>query len=224
MGLAVAKCLTGYLSALGAAISKAIEKGIREGLSAGITHGAEGRQLADVAVYNPSAEADYLSALHHLQNLMVLIHHSPDKRVVGASALSFLLEVSNSRVKKMRENIANYVSALRGVFVLLSEPLSTVALEGMEGTSGSTHDVAATLSTTFVSASTTPPISIDDYEVAHADGQGGASVGDETAAVDDMNLFVAHADGQGGASVDDETAAVDDMNLFVSNAELNNSE
>nr|GEV55388.1 hypothetical protein [Tanacetum cinerariifolium] len=207
-----------------------------------LTHGmrlAVAKQLADVAAYNPSAEADYLSALHRLQNvnfsliaelksnkdasvdtimnllrlddilaerlgltesqhlvdqLMVHIHHSPDQRIVGASALSFSLEVSNSRVKKMRENIANHVSDLRGAFVPLSEPLSDVALEGIEGTYGSTHDAAATLSTTFVFASTTPPISTDDYEVAHADGQGGASVGDETAAFDDMNLFVSNAE------------------------------
>nr|GEW66555.1 hypothetical protein [Tanacetum cinerariifolium] len=153
---------------------------MQEGLSAGITHGAEGRQLADVAVYNPSAEADYLSALQHLQNtesqphvnqLMVPIHHTPDQRVVGASALSLSLEVSHSWVKKMRENIANHVLALRGVFVPLSEPLSAAALKG---TSGSTHDAATTLSITFVSAGTISPISTDDYEVAHADGQGGA--------------------------------------------------
>nr|GEV70028.1 transposase (putative), gypsy type [Tanacetum cinerariifolium] len=241
MGLAVAKCLnsTEYLSALRAAISKAVEKGMQKGLSGGITHGAEGRKLADVAAYNLSAKADYLSALQHLQNvnfpliaklksnkdasvdtimnllclddvlaerlgltesqphvnqLMVPIHHSPDQRVVGASALSLSLEVSHSRVKKMRENIANHVLALRGVFVPLSEPLSAVALEGMEGTSSSTHDAASTLSITFVFASTIPPISTNDYEVAHADGQGGASVGDETATVDDINLFVSNTE------------------------------
>nr|GFA10412.1 nonaspanin [Tanacetum cinerariifolium] len=202
---------------LRAAISKAAEKGMQEGLSAGITHGAEGRQLADVAAYNPSAEADYLSALQHLQNvnfpliaelksnkdasvdtimnllrlddvlaerlgltesqpyvnqLMVPIHHSPDQCVVGASALSLSLEVSHSRVKKMRENIAKHVSVLRGVFVPLSEPLSAADLKGMEGPSGSTPDATTTLSTTFISASTIPPISTDDYEVAHEDGQG----------------------------------------------------
>nr|GEV13152.1 hypothetical protein [Tanacetum cinerariifolium] len=91
-------------------------------------------------------------------------------------------------------NIANHVSALRGMFVPLSEPLSTAALEGMKGTSGSTPDVVATLSTTLVSASTIPPISTDDYEVAHAESQGGARVDDETAADDDMNLFVSYAD------------------------------
>ncbi|GKG21749.1 hypothetical protein Tco_0384344 [Tanacetum coccineum] len=64
---------------------------------------------------------------------MVPIHHSPDQRVIGASALSLSLDVSHSRVRKIRENIANHVSALHG---------------------------------------TIPPISTDDYEVAHADGTG----------------------------------------------------
>nr|GFA21041.1 hypothetical protein [Tanacetum cinerariifolium] len=151
------ECLnsTEYLSALGAAISKAVEKGMQEGLSAGITHGTEGRQLADVAAYNPSAEADYLSALQHLQS-----------------------------------NIANNVSALRGMSMPLSEPLSPAALEGMEGTFGSTPDVVATLSTTLVSASTIPPISTNDYEVAHAKSRGSARVDDETATDDDINLLL----------------------------------
>nr|GEW06974.1 hypothetical protein [Tanacetum cinerariifolium] len=108
----------------------------------------------------------------HANQLMVSIHHSPDQRVVGASALSLSLDVSHSPLKKMRENIAKHVSALRGMFVPLSEPLSAATLEGTKGTSGSTHDTTTTLSVTFVSASTIPPISTDDYEVAHADGQG----------------------------------------------------
>ncbi|GJT42864.1 hypothetical protein Tco_0951579 [Tanacetum coccineum] len=69
--LAIAKCLnsTEYLSSLGAAIGKAVEKGMQEGLSVGITHGATGRVLTDVAAYNPSAEANYLSALQRLQSV-----------------------------------------------------------------------------------------------------------------------------------------------------------
>nr|GEZ95479.1 hypothetical protein [Tanacetum cinerariifolium] len=131
--LAIAKCLnsTEYLSALGAAIGKAVEKGMQDGLSAGITHGAEGRYLIDVAAYNPSAEADYLSALQHIlveklcltksqphiDQLMVPIHHSLDQRVVGASALSLSLDVSSSRVRRIKENIAKHRSALCDVFV-----------------------------------------------------------------------------------------------------------
>nr|GEY51159.1 hypothetical protein [Tanacetum cinerariifolium] len=97
-------------------------------------------------------------------------------------------------------NSTEYLSALgatisKAVEKGMQEGLSdgiTHGAEGMEGTSG--HDVAATLSTTFVFASTILPISIDDYEVAHTDGQGGASVDDETAAVDGMNLFVTNAE------------------------------
>ncbi|GKE62566.1 hypothetical protein Tco_1512933 [Tanacetum coccineum] len=182
MELANAKCLnsTEYLSALGAAIGKAIEKGMREGLSTGITHGIEGRTLTDIAIYNPSAEADYLAALHHLQSvnfsllaelksnkdasteaimnllwledhladrlgltasqphadqLMVPIHHSLDHRVIGASALSLSLDVSNFRVQKIKENLANRVSALHNIFIPLFEPLSVTVLTGTEGTS-----------------------------------------------------------------------------------------
>ncbi|GKB78476.1 hypothetical protein Tco_0945371 [Tanacetum coccineum] len=177
--LAIAKCLnsTKYLSFLGAAIGKAVEKGMQEGLSAGITHDAEGRVLTDVAAYNPSAKADYLTALQCLQSvnfslitelksnkdasidtimnllcledslaerlgliesqprvdqLMVPIHHSPDQRVICASALSLSLDVSSSRVQRIRENIANHTSALRDVFVPLSEPLSATTLMGTE--------------------------------------------------------------------------------------------
>ncbi|GKG22329.1 hypothetical protein Tco_0387632, partial [Tanacetum coccineum] len=69
--LVIVKCLnsTEYLSSLGAAIGKAVEKGMQKGLSVGITHGAVGRVLTDVTAYNPSAEADYLSALQRLQSV-----------------------------------------------------------------------------------------------------------------------------------------------------------
>nr|GEX15033.1 hypothetical protein [Tanacetum cinerariifolium]GEX15279.1 hypothetical protein [Tanacetum cinerariifolium] len=71
MKLAITKCLhsSEYISALELAIGKAIEKGMHDGLSAGITHGAKGRVLTYVAAYNPSTEADYISALQHLQNV-----------------------------------------------------------------------------------------------------------------------------------------------------------
>ncbi|GJV22382.1 hypothetical protein Tco_1371402 [Tanacetum coccineum] len=113
----------------------------------------------------------------HVNQLMVPIHHSPDQLVIGASALSLLLDVSSSRVCNIKENIANHVSALRGVFVPLSEPLSAVALEGMEGTSGSAPGTANTttaLSIIVASTSIVRPISIDDYEVTGVDDQANA--------------------------------------------------
>ncbi|GJZ03919.1 hypothetical protein Tco_0537194 [Tanacetum coccineum] len=234
--LAIAKCLnsTEYLSSLGAAIGKAVEKGIQEGLSAGITHGAAGRVLTDVAAYNPSAEADYLFALQHLQSvnfslilelksnkdasidtimnlirledslverlnlaesqphvdqLMVPIHHSPDQTVVGATSLSFSLDVSHNRVRRIKENIANNRSALRDVFVSLAEPLSIVALEGTAGTFVTTPGTTTALSVTFASISTIPPISTDDYEVVHTDGQEGTDVDGQTCTGADANPF-----------------------------------
>nr|GEX04805.1 hypothetical protein [Tanacetum cinerariifolium] len=193
MELAIAKCLNSpeYLSALGTAISKAIEKGMQDGLAAGITHGKEGRVLTDVAAYNPSAEVDYVFALQQLQEhlaerlglnesqphadqLMVPIHHSPDKTVVGTSALSLALDVYDAWVRRIRENNASHRSFLHGVFVLLAEPFSAAALTGTEGTFDTAPDTTTALSTTFVSASSILPISTDDYEVIRLDGQEGA--------------------------------------------------
>ncbi|GKA16415.1 hypothetical protein Tco_0696162 [Tanacetum coccineum] len=194
MELAISKCLnsTEYLSALGVAIGKAVEKGMQDGLSAGITHGTEGRALTDVAAYNPSAEAldtlmnilrlddtlaerlGLIESQPHVDQLMVPIHHSPDQVVVGASALSLALDVSSSHVRKIKENIANYRSALRDVFVPLAEPLYFTAITGTEGTSDAvpvTADITTALSTTFVSASTVTPISVYDYEVTSTDDQ-----------------------------------------------------
>ncbi|GJV12825.1 hypothetical protein Tco_1354366 [Tanacetum coccineum] len=243
MKLAIAKCLNSleYLSALGAAIGKAIEKGMQDGLSAGITHGTEGRALTDVVAYNPSAEADYISALQQLQNvnfsllaelrsnkddsidtlmnilrleetlaerlslteaqphvdqLMVPIHHSPDKVVVGATALSLALDVSNIWVWKIKENITNQRLALRDVFVPLSEPFSAEILTGAEGTSDAvpaTADTTTALSTTFASASTIAPISVDDYEVVGTDDQADADGNAKPFPnVDDAELNIPH--------------------------------
>nr|GEZ44856.1 hypothetical protein [Tanacetum cinerariifolium] len=189
MELAVVRCLnsTEYLSALGATISKAVEKGMQEGLSTGITHGAKGRKLADVAAYNPSAEANYLSALQRLQNVnFSLIAKLKSNKDVRVDTIMNLLRLDDALAERLgltesqphdnqlmvhiHHSPDQRVVALRGVFVPLSEPLSAVALEGMKSTSGSAHDTTTTLSVIF--AGTIPSISTDDYEVAHADGQG----------------------------------------------------
>ncbi|GKB54768.1 hypothetical protein Tco_0905521 [Tanacetum coccineum] len=113
----------------------------------------------------------------HIDQLMVPIHHSPDKVVIGASALSLALDVSSVRIRKIKENIANQRTVLHDVFVPLSEPLSVAVLTGMEGTSytvPATADTTTALSTTFASTSTIAPISVDDYEVVGMDDQAGA--------------------------------------------------
>ncbi|GJY33403.1 hypothetical protein Tco_0417872 [Tanacetum coccineum] len=108
----------------------------------------------------------------HVNQLMLPIHHSPDQRVIGASALSLSLDVSSSWVQEIKENIANHVPALRDVFVPLSKSLSAVALEGTKGTSGAapgTADTTTALSIVVAFTSTVRPISIDEYEVTGAD-------------------------------------------------------
>ncbi|GJT60589.1 hypothetical protein Tco_1004122 [Tanacetum coccineum] len=149
--LAITKCLnsTEYLSTLGLAIGKAIKKGMLEGLSAGITYDTAGRVLTDIAAYNPSAEADSFNerlglteSQSHVQ-LMVPIHHSSNRRVIGASALSLSLD---------------------------SEPLSATTLMGTEVISA-TIDTPTALSNTLAFASNITPISIEDYEFAGMNGQ-----------------------------------------------------
>ncbi|GJZ81613.1 hypothetical protein Tco_0646607 [Tanacetum coccineum] len=63
--LVLVKCLNSseYLMALGGAISRTIKKGMQSGLAADIDHGKEGQSLADVAPYNPDAEAYFNFAL-----------------------------------------------------------------------------------------------------------------------------------------------------------------
>ncbi|GJS30349.1 hypothetical protein Tco_0490969 [Tanacetum coccineum] len=83
----------------------------------------------------------------HVDQLMVPVHHSPDQIVIGARALSLSLDVSHGWVQRIRENIANNISALRDVFVSFSKPLSVVALEGtrilhVDGQEGIAVDVA----------------------------------------------------------------------------------
>ncbi|GJV85322.1 hypothetical protein Tco_1525220 [Tanacetum coccineum] len=61
-----------------------------------------------------------------------------------------------------------------GVWTPLSEPLSIQNLIGAASTSTSIPVATGTttaLSTTFASASSIPPITVEDYEIIHADGQ-----------------------------------------------------
>nr|GEX47308.1 nonaspanin [Tanacetum cinerariifolium] len=130
----------------------------------------------------------------NVDKLMVPIHHSPNKVVIGATALSLALDVSSIRVQKIKENIANHISNCRDVFVPLAEPFSAMALTGTEGTSdaaAATADATTALSITFASASTIAPIFVDDYEVIGVDDQ---AVADGDAAsfpnVDDIKLNI----------------------------------
>ncbi|GJY31739.1 ankyrin repeat-containing protein [Tanacetum coccineum] len=153
---------------------------------------AEVQTLADhnIVLEREKGELDIKVAdLAATVKLMVPIHHSPDQTVVGATSLSFSLDVSQNRVRRIKENIANDRSALRDVFVPLAEPLSIAALEGTAGTSGTAPGTTTALSVTFASTSTIPPISTDDYEVVHTDGQEGTDADGQTGTGADANPF-----------------------------------
>nr|GEV53849.1 hypothetical protein [Tanacetum cinerariifolium] len=192
------------LTTIASPISKAIEKGMQDGLAAGIVHGREGRALIDVAAFNPSAKSEYILALQELQgvNFSFLSDLESNKDACVESimdilrldetltALSLSLDASNSRVKRIRENIINNRLALHDVFVSFSEPLSATALEGTEGTSGVVPDTTTALSMIDVSSGITLPSSTDDYEVAHADNQEGTGAGNVAMAKESMIPFL----------------------------------
>ncbi|GJY66954.1 hypothetical protein Tco_0469192 [Tanacetum coccineum] len=143
MKLAIVKCLHSpeYLSALGVAISKAIEKRKME--------------LQDVNI-----------------SLLAELKSNKDASVETLMGILRLEETLDERlVQKIRDNIANHRSALRDVFVLLVESLSSVALEETKGTSDAAPDTTTALSTTYASASSIPPILTDDYVVVHVGSQ-----------------------------------------------------
>ncbi|GKC60204.1 hypothetical protein Tco_1087802 [Tanacetum coccineum] len=194
------------LTTIAGPISKAIEKGMQDGLAAVITHGQEGRVLTDVAAFNPSAESDYISALQELQSvnfsLFLDLQSNKDasletlmdilcldETLAERLALSLSLDISYSRVQRIRENIVNNRLALHDVFVSFFEPLSIVALEGTKGNSGAAPDTTTTLSTTYASASSIPPIFTDDYVVVHTDNQESTGADGQAGVGVNVNLF-----------------------------------
>ncbi|GJV99952.1 hypothetical protein Tco_1555204 [Tanacetum coccineum] len=140
MELVIVKCLNSpeYLSALRAAISKANEKGMQDGLSSGIVHGKEGIVLTDGGCFiiYPSAELITLLLGQHLScseklglielqpdvdQLMVPIHRSSGKVVLGATALSLALDVSGTEVNSdIVPATANTTTALSTTFASTS--------------------------------------------------------------------------------------------------------
>ncbi|GJT26850.1 hypothetical protein Tco_0907125, partial [Tanacetum coccineum] len=123
----------------------------------------------------PLADAPRISDLQpDVEQLMLPICRYEDQVVLSETSLLFALSVAHSRVKKIRENIAEQWSALADVWVPLVEPLSVENLTGAAATSDSVSTVVATtiaLSTVVVSTISARSITIDDYVVIGADGR-----------------------------------------------------
>nr|GEW71806.1 transposase (putative), gypsy type [Tanacetum cinerariifolium] len=122
----------------------------------------------------PLADAPRMSDLQpHVDQLMLHVHRSEDQVVLGERSLSFALIVTHSRVERIRENVAAERSALIDVWAPLVDPLSVKNLTGEAGTSDGVPTTTATtiaLSTTFASASSVPPITIENYEIVVTEG------------------------------------------------------
>nr|GEU58794.1 hypothetical protein [Tanacetum cinerariifolium] len=153
--LAIVKCLNSLksLAALGAAISRAIEKGMKSGLSAGIDH-----EKADyLLLYELSSHKD--ASIANIMNMVRL--ESP---FVDAPRIGDL----QPDVKQMPLPIHRPKDQVVLGETTLSFALSTASTFGNVPAAVVTMTA---LSTTFVSTSFIPPITIDDYEIVSADGQ-----------------------------------------------------
>ncbi|GJY74047.1 hypothetical protein Tco_0478478 [Tanacetum coccineum] len=183
MELAIAKCLnsTEYLSTLEAAIGKAIEKGMQEELSARITHGAKGMKLTDVAAYNPSAEADYLSALQRLQSVnFSLIAKLKANKDASVDTIMNLLRLEDTLAERLgliesqphvnQLMVPIYHSLDQRVIGASALSLSLdISISQVRKVLPVLLLVPLALSIVVSSTSTVRPISIDDYEVTGAD-------------------------------------------------------
>ncbi|GJY64754.1 hypothetical protein Tco_0466214 [Tanacetum coccineum] len=135
--LAIAKCLnlTKYLSSLGASIGKAIEKGMQEGLSARITHVATSRVLTNVAAYNPSVEADYLSALQRLQSVnFSLIIELISNKDASIDTIMNLLRLEDSLAKRLVLEFRGLEKTLPTIGQYSRKASSEIGLPGSCGT------------------------------------------------------------------------------------------
>ncbi|GJV11996.1 hypothetical protein Tco_1353537 [Tanacetum coccineum] len=124
----------------------------------------------------PFADAPGISYLQpNIKQLKLPIYRPEDQVIIGENSLLVSLDVTHSCVERIRENVAAHRPALIGVWTPLVDPLYVENLVGVASTSGSMPATVATttaLSLTFASASTVPPITIEDYEIIGTDVQG----------------------------------------------------
>ncbi|GJY93879.1 hypothetical protein Tco_0509661, partial [Tanacetum coccineum] len=143
----VMKCLHSpkYMTALGGVIGHAVEKGIQDGLAASIDHGQARRVLADVATYDPSAEANYLAVINDLRSedfsLLAQLESRKDASIIDIIDLLHL-----------EGDATDCFFSLTDAMVPLVEPLSIRSLT-REVSSFEVLAVTTALPTTFSQAS-----------------------------------------------------------------------
>ncbi|GJZ60375.1 hypothetical protein Tco_0616191 [Tanacetum coccineum] len=176
------KCLQSleYLAALGGAIGCAIDKVMQDGLAAGIDHGKAGRGLVDVAAYDPFAKANYVSAMNALRavDFPLLAQPASQKDASIADIMGLLhLDGQAAETPEADQLQPSPEQLMLPIHWLKDQSLSAENLVGEASTLGVSAAVATTtaLSTTFVQASSVPPIPVSDYEVADTEAQAEAS-------------------------------------------------
>ncbi|GJT01392.1 gypsy type transposase [Tanacetum coccineum] len=154
-----------------------------------------GRNPEDIVAYNPATEADYNSALRRFRevdfpllselssrkdasvaDIMDLLRlESPLADAPGMSDLQPDVEQLRLPIHRLEDQVVLGETSLAfALSVPLVDPLSAKNLMGTAGTSDSVPATVVTttaLSTTFASAISVPPITIEDYEIAGTDGQ-----------------------------------------------------
>ncbi|GKC50427.1 hypothetical protein Tco_1073172 [Tanacetum coccineum] len=146
---------------------------MQDGLAAGIGHGKVRRGLVDVAAYNPSTEANYISvviALHavdflilsqlesqkdaSMDDIMGLLHlEGPTAEASKAHRLQPSPKQLMLPIHRPKDQVVIGETSLS--FFLDVQVLLTMA-------------TTTALSTTFIQTSSVPPISVADYEVLGA--------------------------------------------------------
>ncbi|GKC99976.1 hypothetical protein Tco_1170251 [Tanacetum coccineum] len=184
--LVVMKCLQSleYLVALGGATSRAIDKGMQVRLAAGIDHGKAGRDLANVSVYDSSAEANFVFVVNALRTvdfpLLSQLESQKDASIADIMGLLHLEgpAAETSEVEQLQpsheqlmlpihhpeEDAASQRLSISEAMIPLIEPLSVENLVGEASTSG-VPAMTTALSTTFVQTSSVLPISATDPRV-----------------------------------------------------------
>ncbi|GJZ81815.1 hypothetical protein Tco_0646809 [Tanacetum coccineum] len=153
-----------------------------DGLVAGIDHGKAGRGLVDVASYNPSAEANYVSTVNALRAvdfpLLSQLESQKDASIIDIMGLLHLEgpaaetpEANQLQASpKIRGDATSRRLSLSDAMFPLIEPLSAENLDGEASTFGvPTTATTIALSTTFILTISVPPISVADYEVLGAE-------------------------------------------------------
>ncbi|GKF81523.1 hypothetical protein Tco_0240125, partial [Tanacetum coccineum] len=151
---------------------------MQDGLSTDIVHRKEGRSLANVAAYNLAAKADYNSSLQRFRKVdFHLLSELSSYKNASVEDIMNLLQLEGPLadalgMSDLQQNVDQLMLPVHRSEdqVVLGETSLSFALIGISESVPVTNVTTTALSTIFASASSVPPITIEDYEIVGADG------------------------------------------------------